>query len=141
MSESSSRSGFGALGLFGLVGTVASFCNTASFVGWAGFAKALLVGAGTSMGATLVGWPLAVIAGLLVTGFTDKKLPLAAALVIAGGGGAVYGAVNGYDFATSALTQQACAVSFNSAADKTSASAPAAPYVLRAKPLAPPPTA
>ncbi|MDD9900116.1 MAG: hypothetical protein OXT65_03985 [Alphaproteobacteria bacterium] len=58
MSDSSSNSskGMGAtFSLAGIIGTAVGFFSNASLTGWAGFGKALLIGSGTSIGASLVG--------------------------------------------------------------------------------------
>lgn len=120
----SSSGGFGALGLFGFIGTVVAWCKTPSFVGWAGAGKSLLVGAGTSMGASIVAIPAA-IGGALVGGFLglltrSKKVAVVGAIggaIVCGLGGGIYGAMEGYDFSKDALTQP-CKTAFNTTADK-----------------------
>ena len=117
MSDSSnnkSSQGFGALGLLGTVASIIAYCKTPSFVGWAGAGKALLVGAGTSMGASIVAVPAA-LGGFLGFGTVglitrSKETALVFGLVgaIAGGlGGAGYGAYRGYNFSKDALTEHA----------------------------------
>lgn len=132
-SSSSSRASsgsFGSLGLTGLIGAIVAFCKTPAFVGWAGAAKSLLVGAGTSMGATICAIP-AIVGGFVVGGLAglltrSKKVAIVAGLggaIICGVGGGVYGAVRGYDFSKSALTNQTCTTSFNGASRKPSKTA------------------
>ena len=138
----SSSGGFGALGLTGFIGSVVAWCNTASFVGWAGAGKSLLVGAGTSMGASIVGIPAA-IGGALVGGFLglltrSKKVAVVGAIagaVLCGVGGGIYGAVEGYDFAKDALTQP-CKTAFNTSAEKAPG-AKAVAYVIETPNAAP----
>lgn len=136
MSDNSKRGssgGFGSLGFTGFVGAIVAWCQTPSFVGWAGAAKSLLVGAGTSMGAAIVGVPAA-IGGALVGGFLglltrSKKVALVGAIggaIVCGVGGGIYGAVEGYDFSKTALTQP-CTATFNQAAEKGAAAKTVAP--------------
>ena len=131
MSDSKSTSTGGGLGLSGLIGGITAWCTTPSFVGWAGVGKALLVGAGTSMGVTIVGVPVALacaaVLGLGGLAIGGKKAGIILALtggVLGGLGGGVYGGVEGYHFSKDALTQTTtltdkdAKISFNGAAEK-----------------------
>lgn len=131
--KSSSSAGFGSLGLSGFIGAIVAWCKTASFVGWVGVGKSLLVGAGTSMGATIVGIPAAIggfivggIAGFL-TGSKELALKLAMIGAFTGAvGGGIVGAVDGYKFSEKALTEDVskmpskgtAMVSFNAVSQK-----------------------
>ena len=127
-SSRSSGGGFGAFGLTGFIGSIVAWCNTASFVGWAGAGKALMVGAATSIGASLLALPCA-LAGAIVGGIAglatgSKKIAVAGAIggaVLCGVGGGIYGAVEGYDFGKKALTE-GCKTAFNQASDPAASS-------------------
>jgi hypothetical protein len=134
--------GGSGFGLTGLIGGIVAWCSTPSFVGWAGAGKAALVGAGTSIGATIVAIPCA-IAGALFGGAIglltrSKGAALFGAIgfgAIGGIGGGIYGAVEGYGFAKSALTECApakTAFNDNAAQHKQAFTKPAAALKVQA---------
>ncbi|TAL38762.1 MAG: hypothetical protein EPN97_03405 [Alphaproteobacteria bacterium] len=133
-SSRSSGGGFGAFGLTGFIGSIVAWCNTPAFVGWAGAGKALMVGAATSIGGTLLAIPAA-IGGAIIGGIAglatgSKKVAVAGAIggaVLCGIGGGIYGAVEGYDFGKKALTE-GCKTAFNQVSDPAAASSQAKAY-------------
>lgn len=128
-SSRSSGGGFGAFGLTGFIGSIVAWCNTASFVGWAGAGKALMVGGATSIGASLLAIPAA-IGGAIIGGIAglatgSKKVAVAGAIggaVLCGVGGGIWGAVEGYKFGKDALTE-GCKTAFNQVSDPAASQA------------------
>jgi hypothetical protein len=128
-SSRSSGGGFGAFGLTGFIGSLVAWCSTPAFVGWAGAGKALMVGAATSIGGTLLALPAA-IGGAIIGGIAglatgSKKVAVAGAIggaVLCGIGGGIYGAVEGYDFGKKALTE-GCKTAFNQVSDPSASQA------------------
>ena len=104
MSDNSNSAG-GGLGLHFIVGTAVAWFNTASFTGWVGFGKSMLVGAGTSIGGTILAIPGAIGGALLGALVGGKKGALVGAFTCAIAS-SVVGGVQGYQFAHKALTEQ-----------------------------------
>ena len=95
--------GFGGFGLTGLVAAIVAYDSTPVFTGWVGAGKALLVGAGASIGGGLLAIPGAiagaVVGGILgfATGSRKAAAVGAASLAVLGGlGGYGYGVYEGY---------------------------------------------
>lgn len=104
----------------GLIIPIIAFCTTSAFVGLAGFGKAMLVGAGTGLGASIVALPAALAVGgvlALIGAAAARKKGAAVAgmagMVLGGLGGMVFGGVKGYEFSKDALTAKSCETSFN----------------------------
>jgi hypothetical protein len=102
--EAAKRSSSGGISLSFVVGSLVAWCTNPTFVGWAGAAKSLLVGLGTSLAAS-IGGAIGFLGGGLVGGilggvlFRSKKAAVAGAFALGvpcAFGGAVVGAAAGY---------------------------------------------
>lgn len=115
----------GGLSLSFIVGSVVAFCTNPTFTGLVGIGKSLLVGVGTSVGSSLIGFAGAVsgvlggavVGGLIGAAFRRPRVGAVAGLFVgglAGGvGGGVYGAVEGYKLTEGWLLEKDAKSSFN----------------------------
>ena len=89
--------GFGGFGLTGLVAAIVAYASTSVFTGWVGAGKALLVGAGASIGGVLLAIPGA-IAGFVVGGILGFATGSRKAAAIGAASFAVLGGLGGYGY-------------------------------------------
>lgn len=106
-------SGSSGISLYWLIGTAVAWFKTASFTGWTGFGKAMLVGSGTATGAGILGFAGGLMgAGIgLVIGLTSGRRRAASVITptfICGAlgafGGSVVGGIQGYSLSKEWLT-------------------------------------
>ncbi len=131
-SKAAASGGISFSTLAGLAGAVISFVTQPVFIGWAGVGMAALVGAGTFIGAAVVG-TVGAVAGIVAGGSVLGLIGLVGGrktggvAIVAGAisgaivgtaGGAIYGAFKGYELSESALVAKTCQAPFNDAVAK-----------------------
>ncbi len=128
--RSVSLNGSSGGGLYAFIGTLAAWFSTPSFTGWAGAGKSLLVGSGTAMGGSILGFAGAIVGGTVgvllgaITGKSKRVCGVVGAVV-----GAVplsvVGAFQGYDLSKEWLTATQPAAPTAASAPAVSAPTPA----------------